>query len=155
HRICLLVIFKAFGFGVPFQLASAFDGNIGEMAYSGNAVADVDREIRVFATFDALEKVIVLAFEVGIEMNFFGPNDRIENLIGTGLDFAAPAVVADPALCADEFDTRIAGFAGHDDTVGVTTGNVVILYGIEQAAFPIGAGTFNLNRAGAFRIIGP
>ncbi len=118
-------------------------------------VADINREIGILAALYALEEVIVLTFGVGIEVDLIGADDRLEDFRGTCLHLATPAAVAYPALCSDELDARVARHTGHRHAIGVAVGNVVVLHGVEQAAFPVGAFALDFNRAGAFGVIGP
>jgi hypothetical protein len=67
-------------YGVPLQLAAQPDGDVGQVADGRNAVADIHREIRVLAALHAFEEVVVLALGVGVEMDFIGADDRLQDL---------------------------------------------------------------------------
>src|SRR5690242_21462685 len=110
------------------------------MADGRDAMADIDREVRILASLHALEEIVVLALGIGIKMNLLRPDNRVEDLFGTGLDFTTPAAISHPAVGADEFDAGIAGCAGHDNAVFVPVGYVVILDGVIQSSLPKGAG---------------
>ena len=149
------VILEPFRGRIPFEFAAELDGDVAEVTDRGDPVADVDREIGVLAALDAVEEIAVFAVGVGVEVEFVGADDGIEDGGGTGLERTAPAGVADPAVGADELDAGIARFAGHDDAVGVAVGDIVILDGVVEAAFPEGAGAFDFDRAAAFGVVGP
>ena len=100
------IVGELFGHRVPFEFAAELDGDVGEVADRADAVADIDREIRVLAGPDAVEEVIVFAGGIGVEVDFLRADDGVEDFLGAGLQRAAPAGVADPAVAADELDAR-------------------------------------------------
>src|SRR5207302_852970 len=75
HGVGLGVALETLRFGIPFQLVAQPDRDVGQMTDRRNAMANIDREVGVFAGLDALEEVIVFAFRISVEMNFVGPDD--------------------------------------------------------------------------------
>ena len=69
---------EALGFGVPLQLPAQPDRDVGQVADGRDAMADIDREIRVLAALHAFEEVVVLARGVRVEMGFIGADDGLE-----------------------------------------------------------------------------
>ena len=49
---------------VPLEFASDLDGDVGQVTDRGDAVANLDGEIRILAALDALQEVVVLALGV-------------------------------------------------------------------------------------------
>src|ERR1035437_2799878 len=72
HLVRFGVVLEALGFGVPLQLAAQADRDVRYVADGGNAVNDIDREVRVLAALHTLEEVVVLAFGIGVEMDLIG-----------------------------------------------------------------------------------
>ena len=69
--------------------------------------------------------------------------------------FPAPAAIAHPAVGAEELDAGIARLAGHHDAIGVRVGDVVVLDGIVEPAFPECARALDLNRPGSLGVVAP
>src|SRR5262249_34698878 len=116
---------------------------------------NVDWEIGIFAALNTFEKIIMFTREISVEMNLFRPDNCVKDFIRTGLNFASPTFVAHPTVGADEFDTGVARFAGHDDTISIMVSHIVILNSIIQSALPESAGAFYLHRAATFGVVGP
>src|ERR1035437_2942669 len=72
HLVGFSVVLEALSFGVPLQLAAQAEGDVRKVANGRNAVADINREIRVLAALHTFEEVIVLTLVVGVEMDFIG-----------------------------------------------------------------------------------
>ena len=66
HGVGLRILVKALGFGIPFELASQPDREVGQMADGGHPVADIDWKLRILAALHTFEEVIVFAFEIGV-----------------------------------------------------------------------------------------
>ncbi len=67
-----------FTFRIPAEFASLFDRDVGQVTHRRDAVTDLDREIRILTTLDAIEKIAVFAFGIGVEMNLIPADDRAE-----------------------------------------------------------------------------
>ena len=66
HGVSLRILVKALGFGIPFELASQPDREVGQMADGGHPVADIDGKVRILAALHTFEEVIVFSLGIGV-----------------------------------------------------------------------------------------
>src|SRR5687768_10394886 len=64
------VVDELLGFGIPLEFAVETENEVREVANGADAVADFDREVRIFAGAHAFQEVSVFAGGVGIEADF-------------------------------------------------------------------------------------
>ena len=95
--------------GSHCNLRPELDRDVRQVANRRYPVADLDREIGIFAATNTLEEIVMLARRVGVEVEFLRPDFGIEDLVGTGLDGPAPTDVTKPAFSAYEFDAGLPG----------------------------------------------
>src|SRR5689334_1693496 len=78
HCICRIIAYEFLFCRIPPQFPSEFEGDVGQVAKGGDAVADVHWEIRVLSAFDAQQEIVVLSFWVCVEVDFFRTNYRFQ-----------------------------------------------------------------------------
>ena len=79
HRVSLGISREKLSHGIPLELAAEFDRYISEMTDGADPVADIHRKIGILAAFEALQEIVVFALRIGIEMEFLGADDRLED----------------------------------------------------------------------------
>jgi hypothetical protein len=65
--------------GIPVNLASKLDRNIRQVTKGGYPVTDLDWEVRVSATLDALEEVMMFPLRIRVESGLFRADFSFEN----------------------------------------------------------------------------
>jgi hypothetical protein len=65
---------------IPVERSAQLDGEVRQMADGRDPMSDVDGEIRVLAALHALQEVVMLTGGIGVQVEFFGPDLRFEDL---------------------------------------------------------------------------
>ena len=80
HAHGMIVVGKDLFDGIPFQLTPQQEGDVGQVTDGGDAMPDLNGEVRVLAGFDTVEEIAVLAPRAGEELRLIGTDDRVEDL---------------------------------------------------------------------------